>query len=89
MWAKLVRRHFKDRPDWQIIGDEVPLGKRYRVGILHPLTRKGIIINTETNERRVVDCIFVIDDNNSMGMMVAEMLEIEGPSLGEINDSKK
>jgi hypothetical protein len=84
MWAKLVKRHFDGRPDWVIVKEDVPLGKRYRIGITHPLTRPGVIVNTLTGEKRKVDCIFVIDDNNSIGMMVAEMLEIEGPSLGEI-----
>lgn len=88
MWAKLKTHHFEGRPDWIIVDESVPIGKQYRVGILNPLTRKGVIINTLTGERREVDCIFVIDDNGGMGMMVAEMLEIEGPSLGEITNGK-
>ena len=73
MWATLVRHGFIDRPDWIIVSETVPLGTRYKV--VSPVKRKGIILNTLTNEKREVDC-YLIEGNGSKGMMVADVLEI-------------
>ena len=71
--AKLVRRVFADRPDWQVIKDDVPLGKKY---IIVGNAREALLINTETNEKRLVKTYMAIDEHGVKGYLVAEMLEI-------------
>ena len=85
MWVRLVRRTFADRPDWEVINDDVPIGKLYKVAVTIPLFRRGTIFNKLTGESRDVDCVFVIDQQGNPGMMVMDVLEIVDP----IRDSGK
>jgi hypothetical protein len=53
-FATLLRRTFKDRPDWVLINEDVPLGTNYQIYAFRP---EGItIINIETKEERPVMC---------------------------------
>lgn len=85
MWARLARHTFKDRPDWIIINEDVPIGKLYKIQMnlmgAHPFKRGGIIENSVTGERRPVECVLVTDEQGNTGMMVLEMLEIVGGPL--------
>lgn len=72
--GKLVRHHLSDRPDWQIMKDEIPLGTIY-ILIGEPV--ELIIRNDELKEERKVMCYYVIGGpNHTSGYMVADVLEV-------------
>lgn len=75
--ARLVRRSLSDRPDWQVINDDVPLGKVYTVRpIGMQWSRKATLMNKETGEQREVDTVFVQDESGHLGMMILDVLEV-------------
>lgn len=69
----VIRRHLSDRPDWQILRDEIPIGTKYIV-VGEPIELK--LKNDELNEERQVMCYYVIG-NGKRGYMVADVLQIE------------
>jgi len=65
MKVKLVRYTFPDRPDWEVVERNVPLGTIYEV---FAYDRDFVIVNEELKEVRPIDAYFLIG-NNSQGWL--------------------
>ncbi len=72
MTVQLIRRNFPDRPDWPVVGENVPIGTRYEV---LGYERGMSILNLISGEMRDVECYFLLG-NNGTGWMPTVCFEV-------------
>ena len=54
-----MSRALRDRPDWQILDDHVPIGKVYRIRGY----QRAMMMNVDTGESRWVMCGWDVDEH--------------------------
>lgn len=68
---QVVSRAFLDCPDWEVLGDHVPIGKVYRIGDVQSFG----MLNTLTGEFRNVTCGWDLDTGGWIPLDTMRLLE--------------
>lgn len=71
--AILIRKSLSDRPDWQLIADEILLGKQYHVKGFE----SDLLLEHPGFGRQKVDAYLVTDMNGKTGYLPVELLQVD------------